>query len=70
MLFTKAATQIVQDTTEEEVWHEMKNVLDERAENKLLETSVTYPNDKKPNEEEYEYTPLHYAAAKGLLKLV
>jgi uncharacterized protein YcgI (DUF1989 family) len=44
----------------------MEKLLDEGAENNWLTASITCPNDSNPAAE-YEYTPLHYAAAKDLL---
>jgi ankyrin repeat protein len=67
--FANATGQIEEDLEDEEAWEEMEKLLDEGAKNHWLTASVTCPNDSNPAAE-YEYTPLHYAAAKGLLALV
>ena len=61
--------QIEEDSEDEEAWEKMEKLLDEGAKNHWLTASITCANDSNPAAE-YEYTPLHYAAAKGLLALV
>ncbi len=67
--FANAIGKIEQGSEDEEVWEEMEKLLDEGEKNCWLIASITCPNDNNPSAE-YEYTPLHYAAAKGLLALV
>jgi Ankyrin repeats (3 copies) len=67
--FANATEQIEEDSEDEEAWEKMEKLLDEDGKNNFLTASITFPNDSNPAAE-YEYTPLHYAAAKGLLALV
>jgi len=67
--FTQAAVQIEQNLRDEAAWDHMEHVLDEGEKNDFLAASIVWPNDSNPNTQ-YEYTPLHYAAARGLLELV
>jgi Ankyrin repeats (3 copies) len=67
--FADTIEQIEQDSEDDEAWKKMKQLIEEGAENKFLTASITYLNDSNPATE-YEYTPLHYAAARGLLALV
>jgi len=52
-----------------QAWDTMEIVLDEGATCNFLATSVICCNDGK-SDAAYEYTPLHYAAAKGMLELI
>ncbi len=67
--FTQAAAQIGEDPQDEAAWENMERILDEGKQNNLLAASIMYPNDSNPAAT-YEYTPLHYAAARGILELV
>jgi len=67
--FTQAVEIIEQDLENEEAWDAMEGVLDEGKKHDFLTASITCPNDSNPTTE-YEYTPLHYAASKGILPLV
>ncbi len=67
--FTQAVTQIEQDLENEEAWDAMEEVLTEGKKHDFLERSIVSPNDSNPTTE-YEYTPLHYAASRGILSLV
>lgn len=67
--FVEAIKFIERDTTNEVAWQRMDLVLDQGAEHAFLSLSITYPNDSNPTTP-YEYTPLHYAAARGLVALV
>ena len=67
--FTNAIEPIADDSEDEEAWEAMERLLDEGEKNNWLTASITCANDSNPAAE-YEYTPLHYAAAKGLLALV
>jgi hypothetical protein len=67
--FVEATKLIEQDTSNEAAWERMNLLLDQGAEHTFLNLSITYPNDSNPTTP-YEYTPLHYAAARGLLALV
>jgi hypothetical protein len=67
--FVEATQLIEQDTSNEAAWERMNLLLDQGVEHAFLSLSITYPNDSNPTTP-YEYTPLHYAAARGLLTLV
>lgn len=67
--FVEATKLIEQDTSNEAARERMDLLLDQGAEHAFLGLSITYPNDSNPTTP-YEYTPLHYAAARGLLTLV
>lgn len=67
--FANATKKIEQDSEDEAAWDNMERLLNEGGKNNFLTTSITCPNDSTPATE-YEYTPLHYAAARGLLALV
>ena len=67
--FTQTVAQIEEDLRDETAWDNMERLLNEGGKNNFLTTSITCPNDSTPATE-YEYTPLHYAAARGLLALV
>ena len=67
--FTQAVAQIEQDLRDEAAWDTMDQVLDQGAKSDFLVASIMWPNDSNPDAQ-YEYTPLHYAAARGLLELV
>jgi ankyrin repeat protein len=67
--FTNAIEPIADDSEDEEAWEAMEKLLDEGEKNNWLTASIMCANDSDPAAE-YEYTPLHYAAAKGLLALV
>ncbi len=67
--FTQIAAQIEEDSKSEAAWDEMEQLLDKGSKNGFLERSITWINDSNPTAQ-YEYTPLHYAAARGLLELV
>jgi len=67
--FAEVTKQIEQDTEDGTAWDNMEQLLNEGAKNQFLKESITYANDSNLTSE-YEYTPLHYAAAKGLLRLV
>lgn len=68
-LFADAIKRMERDSEDEEAWKAVEKLLDTGAKSGFLTTSITCPNDSNPTTE-YEYTPLHYAAAKGLIKLV
>jgi ankyrin repeat protein len=68
-LFADATERMEQDSEDEEAWDTIDQVLSEGAKYDFLTTPIMCPNDSNPTTE-YEYTPLHYAAAKGLLELV
>lgn len=67
--FTQAVAQIEQDLENTAAWDVVEEVLAEGAEHNFLERSIVCPNDSNPDTE-YEYTPLHYAASRGILSLV
>ncbi|MHA7877381.1 MAG: ankyrin repeat domain-containing protein [Bacteroidota bacterium] len=67
--FTQAAAQIGEDPKDEAAWDNMEHVLDEGEKNDFLAASITWANDSDSSTH-YEYTPLHYAAARGMLELV
>ena len=67
--FVEAIKLIEQDTSNEAAWKRMDLLLDQGTKYAFLSLSITYPNDSNPTTP-YEYTPLHYAAARGLLALV
>lgn len=67
--FTQAVSQIEQDLDNEASWDVMEDVLSEGAKHDFLTKSIVCPNDNNPATD-YEYTPLHYVAARGLLTLV
>ena len=67
--FTQIAAQIEEDSESEVAWDGMEQLLDEGSKNGFLERSITWINDSNPTAQ-YEYTSLHYAAARGILALV
>jgi len=67
--FVKVVMEIEKDLEDDEAWDTMDQVLNQGAKSDFLEASIMYPNDNNPATT-YEYTPLHYAAARGLLALV
>jgi hypothetical protein len=67
--FTQIVAQIEEDLRDETAWDNMDKILDDGAKLNFLTASITCPNDSNPATT-YEYTPLHYAAAKGDLAIV
>jgi len=67
--FTQAVEQIDQDRESEAAWDNMEQLLRTGGKNEFLERSIAWPNDSNSSTQ-YEYTPLHYVAAKGLIELV
>ncbi len=67
--FTQIAAQIKEDSESEAAWDGIEQLLDEGSKNGFLKRSSTWINDSNPTAQ-YEYTPLHYVAARGLLELV
>jgi ankyrin repeat protein len=67
--FTQAVVQIEQDLENDAAWDAVEKVLIEGKKCDFLIKSIVCPNDSNSTAE-YEYTPLHYAAARGILSLV
>jgi Ankyrin repeats (3 copies)/Ankyrin repeat len=67
--FADTIEKIEHDSEDDEAWEQMKQLIEEDTGNKFLTASITCPNDSNPATA-YEYTPLHYAAARGILALV
>lgn len=68
--FTQTAAQIEEDQENETAWDDMEKILDEGAKLNFLTASITCTNDSNLVITTYEYTPVHYAAVRGLLELV
>ena len=67
--FTQAVARVEESSSDEEAWDLWEDVLFEGRTNNFLIQSILYPKDDNPDID-WEYTPLHYVAAKGILSLV
>ena len=67
--FTQAVAQVEQDSGNEAAWDTVEDILIAGKKHDFLMRSIVCPNDSNPDTE-YEYTPLHYAASRGILSLV
>ena len=67
--FAQALSRIEENSSDKEALDTMGHIFYEGRERNFLTQTIIYPSDGNPNFE-YEYTPLHYVAAKGILFLV
>ena len=67
--FRQVVARLEENSSDEEAWEVWEDILFEGRKHNFLTKSIACPSDGNPDFE-YEYTPLHYAAATGIRSIV